>query len=665
MKKSTLGKKFFAWTMALVTVGSLFCASGCKKKETVAPQKQSRYDLSNCVHIYDVTDGSQSLVVNGKCNYTIVYPEKQKTDKYILNCISELKMFFKEATGLMLQAKTDAEFTGTDKILSIGATNQAMSKTAVTKALKSAELGDDGFVIESEGSAVYMLGNTTEAALYGVYEFLKWQFDFEFYADGVYTLMRDVTDMNLKNYHVVDVPDFQTRASNVAGIGKLSDTVQTRMRYEDSSDGFVGGEFVHNFMDLLPSDKYGEHNEWYSDAGGNLCLTAHGNAESLELMVEAVTNEYIARFTADSTCDWAVFSPEDGTAWCTCSACTKEIVLFDHGMQTAAWATSARFINKVAKKLKVWNETNCPERDLTIFLYDYGNVQYAPVKMDEKRKPIVDAEGNYQPYSEDVVLEDNVGVFMCSLRYATAYKLEEDAPANVLDEERMGRAFACMKEPQVMWWMYSALFGDYMVPLHTIDTRQDYYQYVKSCNAMGVMDQGQHDNNYATDWGCLKQYISAKLMWNTQLNVQELIANFMKAYFGEASGVMMEMYEAYRAYMMYIRDELGVVGSVNQGPAYRNKKYFPYGIVQNFLGYIERAHKALEPIKNKDASLYEKLQTRVIRESITWRYLDFILYSEYYSTEQLKVVQNAWLNDAMDAGIVSKSERSDISTIFG
>lgn len=663
MKIKRITKKLLAWALVCVTI---FSVTSCKKKEEETPTVQQKYDLDDCVHIYDVTDGEEMLVKNGKSEYTIVYPAAQASNTETTSAVSELRSLFYEATGVTLNARSDADCTKTDKILSIGQTKQAMAKTAVADGLKNNKLGSDGFIIESDGSAVYMVGNTTKASLYSAYEFLRWQFGFEFYTEGVYELQRGVTDMKLKNYHVVDIPDFQSRASSVTGVNGHTTTTKNRLRYERVSGDFAEGDYCHNHLELLPAEKYGEtYKEWYSDDGSQLCLTAHGNEESLAVMIDAMANELIRKLEADPEKDWTVISQEDGGGWCTCPTCSKDIKLYDKGMQTAAWATTARFVNRVAKKVKAWNEATCPERDITIFIYEYGKVRYAPVKMDEDKNPVLDENGNYQPYSEEFMLEDNVGVFMCLLGYANGCEIGEDVAVLNNDLAEWHRAVANMKNSQIYVWTWSAPFADYFVPMQTIDTRQDYYQFMKSQGTLGVLDQGKHDSTYASDWGTLKQYICAKLMWNTQLDVQELTNNFMNAYFGQAAGVMNEMYDAYRAHMSYIRETNGTVGNSNHGNAYRTQQNFPYGVIQSFIGYIDKAYAAIEPLKRRDAEQYEQIALRLQREAVTWEYLDWKLYPAYYSTEQLDAVKNNWWLNAIEAGINRYGERKDIMLMFG
>ncbi len=668
MKNKKAMKRAFSVSATILMACSALCTSACAPNNsesdstTNVPQgSQSKYDLSGTTHIYDVTDGNNDLVKNGQSEYTIVYPAAEAEDENMTNAIAELKSLFYEATNITLPVLSDANCTKTEKILSVGQTQQAMAQESVAAGLEY-ELGRDGFIIESEGSAVYMLGNTTVADMYSVYEFLKWQFDFEHYAVNVYTLTKNVRDMKQKDFHVVDIPDILQRQAAVTQSPKTYPGTGNRLRYNRIEDMFATGEYCHNQDELL-AEYRNEHPSWFSTSGYNLCVTARGDEKEYEAMIEALTNAYIERLIEDPTAEALVFCEEDMKAWCSCPACTKDNKLYD-SPTTNAWANTIRLINRVAKNIKVWNEENSPERDIVIYLFDYFAMTMAPVKLDENKQPILDENGNYLPYSEELMMEDNVGVFLCYLKYGNHYEVGSDVDAITTETVKGERAYACMKRKNTFIWTWSTVFADHFLPINSIETRQDYLQYFVSIGAKGILDQGQHDNPYASHFNMLYQYIYSKLMWNTQLDVEVLKANFFKAYFQETAPVMREMYDAFAGYMLYLRDNKGYAGSTQQATAYRTTEKYPYGVIQNFMSYIDRAYGLIEDLQYTNKSKYDKLYKRILLESITWRYLDWKLYPTNYSSEQLSIVQEKWREDAKFCGIINYRERKPLDSMI-
>lgn len=612
------------------------------------------HDLSMTLHVYDVKEGTVPFIVNGESEYTIVYPATVAGNGHILNAVAELRAKIKEATGIMLPAVSDAEKLDSNKIISLFNTQQAVANTEANDFYNEYEekLGMQGYVIKTSGNSVYLRGTSVQGSMYAALEFLHWQFDYEFYAKGSYDLLHNVKDMNLKNFNLIDVPDLQSRTtpSGQGGIGFRNMSEAEHFNY------VAGNTWCHNWLELIPKDKYGDHPEWYG-GGVQLCLEAGGDAESRQELIDAVVYEMTWRLEADPTKNWIAFSHEDGGTWCGCQACNKDIGLYDAGIKAAAFASLVRFTNEVAVKVKAWNQENCPDRDITIFIYRYGKPAAMPVKVDENKQPILDENGNYQPYSEDLWIEDNIGVIFCGFSGYTEYIGHPD----VTDPDALKRITDCMKEPTIYFWLYSAIFRDYIAPASFIDTRQDFYQYCISQGGVAMMDMGRYSSSNGTDWTALKQYLSAKLMWNCQVDVQELTKNFMRATFGDASDIMMEMYQESRVWKQYLIENDVAINTASSVAA----KNYPLGTIMKFKKYIDEAFKAIEGLKLTNPAEYEILYTNILRESLTWRYLEIKLYPSSWSGEELKVVQKQFIADCNTAGITQAFEHSSINQIFG
>lgn len=110
-------------------------------------------------------------------------------------------------------------------------------------------------------------------------------------------------------------------------------------------------------------------------------------------MREAVVKEMIYRLELQPERDWISFSHNDGGLWCGCDAC--QAVANEYGStNTGAFVSVIRFVNMIANDIKKWNMETCPERDITIFVYDYGTVRKPPVKTDSEGTPLEDENGN-------------------------------------------------------------------------------------------------------------------------------------------------------------------------------------------------------------------------------------------------------------------------------
>lgn len=646
-------------------------ATACKTSAS-SGKKPTDSDLSNSfdtdlINKKDRFSETQyKLVSNKRSEYSIVYPKSQETDGKMMLAVAELQSLFLDSTGIALKAYSDDVLTSANKIISLGKTAQFQSNETIVNRVKDEKLGSQGYILKTYGSSVYLVGNSTIADVYAVYEFLEWQFDYEAYARDCYKINKNVSNINLLDFDLVDIPDFEARTPN------NFEGMVTRLRGQSYTTGFNavdGSEFCHNMNALIPGSKYySEHPKWFAKyvqdghTGQELCLNAHGDTTERAKLVEAVFNEMTSRLLKDPSIDWISFCQEDTATVCDCTACTKDYALYDRTQHTANYATYIRFINEVARKIKSWNAEVCPERNIIIFLWDYGKVKYAPVKLDEKMKPVTDENGNYLPYSDDLILEDNVAVYFCAFTMANFVGI--DNQFNAADLDALKRIQAIMKNPLMYFWIYTTCFADYLMPYDSIETKQEYYKFIKDQGAIGIFDQAQFDNNSAADFGALKSYVSSKLMWNVNEDVDYLIKDFFANYYQDAGEIMNELYDEYRSYFDYLIDEKGMVGGIASMTGYKNQEIWPYSRLKRFQSYIEKAYDAIAKYRYSNFELYETLRIRILKESLTFRYLELSLYPEFYDTETLNKLQTQLRKDCVAAGLTNAAENTSIETLF-
>ena len=118
------------------------------------------------------------------------------------------------------------------------------------------------------------------------------------------------------------------------------------------------------------------------------------------------------------------------------------------------------------------------------------------------------------------------------------------------------------------------------------------------------------------------------------MDMNELIDNFFDNYFGAASETMRKLFNEVRTRMAYIENELNV--SMFVYVKLENTDYWPKGLLQQWLRYIDEAYEAIESVKNEDEELYAKLYDRIMLEGISYRWLLIELYgSTTFSAEKL------------------------------
>ncbi len=241
------------------------------------------------VHDFTATDTNDFIVKNGiNQGYQIVFPSKY-TEK-ISDAVEELKYFFKIATGVSLNSIPDSKLTGKEgKYISIGNTTLLQENNiSVDAEREKYDLGTDGVRIQTVSSNVFLYGGADPGSLYAVYDFLKIMFNYECYYYDTFEIDKEVKNVPLKNFAVVDVPDIGLRWVNYGAYTNNTSTYdgrmyQNRMRlgdhhnnyelpihhdleylvylksqeagkneYPNGFQGFAGREFFHNTAAFFP-----------------------------------------------------------------------------------------------------------------------------------------------------------------------------------------------------------------------------------------------------------------------------------------------------------------------------------------------------------------------------------------------------------------------------
>ena len=596
-------------------------------KATVTPNE------FGTTHVKYAKESEIKLVENGKCDYVIVY-DADETDELIKDfAVSEMQYFFEEATGIKLRATDDskAKYSASSKYISIGNTSVADAAGVAPSGL----LTINGVQIVTKDQSVFLQGGGRFGTLYSVYEFLKQQFGYEQYAVDEFKIDRGVTDCNLKFMRVFDLPDFEWRLGN-NGEYWYGTEFPSRMRMQKIDDIWIklGGEPWHNYMGTIPKDVYqAEHPDWYSPDGQQLCLTRDvaGLSEEvfrrMKIYIEA--NPYLSNIT---------FTQMDVNVWCTCPSCTA--MREQYGVNSAS---NIKFINIVARKVKEWLAQEHPDRQLTICIFAYHAVEEAPAMYN-----IVTDE--YEPIDDSVVLEDNVALFYAPI-FANYY-YGCDHPQNEKLDTTMKKWQALTDK--IYLWIYSNYFGDYLMPYDSMTSMQEKYIYARENNVRYLFDQEQHNQAVGTSWFRLKEYLSSRLAWDVHANPQELTRDFFDHYFQQAAPAMNEYYDEFITYFAYLAEHMGYSGNI--GEYIVTTRHFPQGVPKKWLGIIDKAFDAIEPLKAEDPELYTQLYDRILLETLTLRYVDLTLYESTYTPEEFKQKYQSFVADSLRLGLTNWNE---------
>lgn len=592
-----------------------------------------------------VVSTEYNLVQNGESDYVIVVPEDCSQRE--LMAYSDLQAYFGESTDIMLPVITDdqAVYTETAQYISVG--NTALLETAQIN-VDYTILGANGYTLETKGQSVFIAGGNENGNLFGVQKFLNVLFNFEVFGIDEIVYDKGVKDVELPDFHMTVVPDIQYI---IPHYGFLSNNVTgaTRMGYS-CEDIFMNGplEFnghslsisgVHNLLTFVPPSIYGEHTDWYSEDQTQLCLSNE------EMYQTALLPTLKALILARPNLTNVTLTQMDVQSWCSCTKCKADLEKYGSDA-----GNLVKFVNKAARDIRTWLETEHPEREMVnLIIFAYHKTEGAPAIK----------EGNiYRPAAEELIFEDNVILYFATIRMNNKDSLTEGS--NAFYYENM-KAWSTMAHT-VYVWSYETCFFDYCIPYNIFNSQPKNMRFFKEYNVQFLYSQADWNTMNSTDFGPLSAYLQSKLRWDVNANYQKLIERFFTNYYKDAGNTMLKLFNNLRAWYEYMEEELGYSGHIYETS--KSVEYWPYNLLNSFLVDIEEAYADIQYLETKDPLLYKTLYDRICVESLSFRYLILQLYPSNYKLSELKQLRAEFRQDADRLNVTKYREGGQMSDLY-
>lgn len=661
MRKSLKILSFFC-AMLLATSALM---GGCRKKEE---EETGGHRVEGALRQYNITETDYFIMKDGVTNYKIVIPENAgDTVKF---AAKELNYFFYDATGKELEVITDKDisFTQDATYLSVGKT-KLLQEAGVD--VSEEELGSQGLRIATKGKTVFMASAGEadkqygeEGTLYAVYEFLHQTLGYDMFYNDCYSLKKNVTEILLMNYDIKDVPDIEYRSANYAYVWESEETMR-RMRSINRGNLFipVNGYGGHNELQYVNPDVYLEdHPLWYDNAVDpqRLCYTAHGDEKELNAMLEACleTAKTALKDERYLNMDILVFALEDTQAMCVCEACKASKVKY--GADSGA---AIVFLKKLKVLVDNWFATEdgkpyAREGGIKFCFYAYHGYNTAPAVYDEEAD-------TYVASSPDVICGDDIVVAIAPVFADYTRSLYDDANKQYLQQIRAWSEISNKK----YFYYYSTNYKYFLTPYNTFNSMQENYQLVRELGGFLIYNLGQQfQKNYATGWSTLKVYLESKVGWDVNADVEAYTDKFFDNYFGEASDIMRNIYNEYRAHTVYMEDVVGYKGSRSMYYNALDKNLWPQSLLESWNSQIDDALAAIEDVKEEDPLRYESLYNHIICERVSYNYLLASLYTVNYTNSELMAIRREFADDVNRLGMThvaeSTSSNDSIATLL-
>ncbi len=637
----------------------LFILCAILLTSSFACNQEGTPDYNDQVGKVEIPLSDDYLIKDGASSYTIVLPDEPRT--YEKHAANELRDFVALASKVELQILPESQVTYSKdaKLLVLGETKMTAQNNV--KADKST-YGARGYVIKKIDSNVFMIGGDMSGTLYAVYEFLHHQLGFEvYYADEI-ALEKGVKNNLLRAYDVSDIPDIPY----VQGIGPYYRDKNIfdghRMRFNVYKEIFINvtSQPWHNSFGYVsptvynnPDDPDNYHPKWFTSSDvqrGQLHYTAHGDEEELQalqdliyqIMIDAIEKdfekgnyyEYIGFMHQDSENYWA---SSDGE-YLNEEKGDSVLALKEKYGSAYASAMLIQFVNPIAKRVQSYldNHQTYKGRKMNITIFAYLDTEKAPVKV---------VDGKTVPIDDSVKLESNVSVLMAPIR-ADYIKDYEDSGMTAMFDEWSAIA------DQVSLWYYNYYFLNQFMYYDTTYSLQSFFKAAQDANASYIFNETPMDGNEkALAFGTLRTYLTSKLGWDVDADVNELIDNFFENYYKDASASMRGYFEELRTHTAMIKTTLSFSG-LGSNPSSDLNKFWPEGVINGFMKYIEQAYADILPLKETDKALYEKLYDRITSDSLMPRYLLLRHYAQETYTDQTFIIAvKAFKEDCARLGI--------------
>ncbi|MFD1614126.1 DUF4838 domain-containing protein [Gelatiniphilus marinus] len=561
--------------------------------------------LSKAVHcllivivLFSCEDKNITLVNNGASNYEIVFLGEATQSAY--QSAETLQEYIQKISDVSIDIVDESsQNTNKHKIYVGHNSDENLSKHQIQ--------------ILSDQENIFISGGSDEAVSDAVYEFLERFLGCKWYAPNVEDVPKKSTISLNKNLNYTYTPQITTR------------TVHSRLFYENEKFAaqhkvttkafpyYMPSARVHTFNKFVPEEKFYKSNPEYFALRGNkrlptqLCLT---NAKVLDMVKDSVQS----LFKQNPEASVISVSGNDNTQFCECGNCKK--IDDEEGSHAG---TMIRFVNEVAKAF--------PEKTISTLAYQY-------TRKPCKTKPL-----------------KNVLITLCSIECDRSAPITQKCTDFADDLKGWSKL-----TDNIRIWDYTTQFTNFLAPFPNFNTLQPNIQFFRDHNTKWVFEQ--HSSN-PSELFELRSYVMAKLLWNPDANVDDIITEFTNGYYHEAGPFV-------KSYVDLIHKELKNYPDfflfLYGDPSQAFDAYLNPDLLKQYVTFFNDAEKA---VANRPDILK---RVKVARLSIDYAVLEACRKSvseDFTITETTKALVGNFMSVCNEANINLMNEMGYTVTDYG
>ena len=632
-------KKITSIILLILFLISNFCLfNGCDNNKSNSNQGQNVVEQT-----------SNFIVKDGKSDYKVITPKNAQSN--IESALSEFVGYFNEATGIMLETIRDdslQSISEQDKYIIIGQTSFAKNNNLIPTV---EEVGHSGYVIKTVGNCIYIVGGSEVGSRFGVYEFLNYILEFDYFYEGIYSLKKNVVEIPLMKYDIKIIPDFEFNDVQFEPLN--NNEAFRKMSMYNTPVSAIGGLTGHASMGYIPKDEFlnendpdNYHPKWYMrDLNGGditqLCYTARGDKKEYELLVKAAASKIQEVMRNNPLSFYFDFSMTDDDNWCDCETC-QEIIKRHYG---ANIAVQIPFLNDLSDYIKNWFKTEEGkqyERKFYIKAYAYWTTLEPPLKYNA-------STGKYTVADDSVFCNDNVIIQVADLQADYTRSMFHDVNRPMYELYR-DWSYLC---PHMSAYIYCTRYADDLQPFDTFNDMQEYYKYFKSIGVTTLHNYGHNRPGYSTGWNSLKMYLGKKLGIDVNIDFNKTVDKFFDNVYLGASKTMKQLFNEWRYIDEYnTQTHSNYAGRTVTYKSILNEKYFSKPLLERWNGLIEKSLSEIEYLKDIDMSLYNKTYKMIVGERVWINYLHYQIYGVVFKgTDTVKEFSQQLVHDIQFLGI--------------
>ncbi|MBJ6367426.1 DUF4838 domain-containing protein [Snuella sedimenti] len=420
------------------------------------------------------------LVTNGEANYEIVVLDNASKKSH--GSAEILQNYIRQISGVNLAIVSESAQSADIAKIYVGTPSEE-------------NIEEHAIHIYTDKDNLIITGGSDLTVRQAVYEFLEVFLNCKWYAPDAEAVPNNKIIALNKPIDYKYTPEITTRTVHSRLFYENPDFADKHKVTTEAFPYYVPTARVHTFHKFVPEEVfYKTHPEYFALRGNKrlptqLCLT---NEEVYNIVRDSVA----ALFDQFPEASVISVSQNDNQQYCTCEHC-KAI----DAAEGSPSGTMIQFVNKIA--------ADYPDKTVSTLAYQY-------TRKPSKTRPL-----------------DNVLITLCSIECDRSGPIEEKC----VDFANDLKGWKELTE-NIRIWDYTTQFTNFLAPFPNIYTLQPNIKFFRENHARWIFEQ--HSSN-PSELFELRSYIMAKLLWNPDRNMDELITEFTNGYYEEA-GVYIKQY---------------------------------------------------------------------------------------------------------------------------